>query len=308
MLIRKLEDMLKELQGMNKIVLSVAAAEDEEVLLAVKDATEKDIVEPILVGNIIRIKSIAKDINFNLDNIRLLSTSSIEESAEVAVRLVSSGEADFVMKGLLDTYVLLKSVLNKEYGLRTDSLLSHVMIYQMDSYHKLLLLTDGGMNICPDYEQKEKILWNSIQAAKCLGLDHIKVACLAAKEKVNPKMQATIDADLLQKACLKERFGQGVVVEGPLAFDLAISKQACEVKGFNSKVGGDADILLVPSIEMGNGIGKSFTYMGNAKSAGIIMGAKSPIVLVSRADSHESKLYSIAYGALVSKSMKEENQ
>lgn len=303
-MIKNLKDMLEQLKGQNKVILSVAAAEDKEVLIAIKDAVEKEIINPILVGQVEKIQAIAKDINFNLENIKVINSETIEESAKIAVQLVSNKEADFVMKGLLDTAVLLKAVLNKDYGLRTDSLLSHVMIYELERYHKLLLLTDGGMNIAPDYEQKEKILKNSIQAAKSLGMEKVKVACLAAKEKVNPKMQTTVDADLLQKACKEGKFGDNVIVEGPLAFDLAVSKEASEIKGFKSEISGDVDILLVPTIEVGNGIGKSFTYMANSKSAGIIMGAKAPIVLVSRADSHESKLYSIAYGALIAKSLK----
>ncbi|MDB8789547.1 bifunctional enoyl-CoA hydratase/phosphate acetyltransferase [Romboutsia sp. 1001216sp1] len=303
-MIKDLHDMLDKLKQEEKVILSVAAAEDREVLLAIKDAVNKEVIQPILVGQADKIKSISNDINFELEGITIIDSPSIEESAKIAVELVSKQEADFVMKGLLDTSILLKSVLNKEYGLRTESLLSHVMIYQLENYHKLLVLTDGGMNISPEYEQKEKILKNAIQAVKCLGMDNVKVACLAAKEKVNPKMQATVDARLLQEACKEGKFGEGVIVEGPLAFDLAISKEASEVKGFKSEVSGDTDILLVPNIEVGNGIGKSFTYMANAKSAGIIMGAKAPVVLVSRADSHESKLYSIAYGALIAKSMK----
>ena len=303
-MIKDLHDMLDKLKQEEKVILSVAAAEDREVLLAIKDAVNKEVIQPILVGQADKIKSISNDINFELEGITIIDSPSIEESAKIAVELVSKQEADFVMKGLLDTSILLKSVLNKEYGLRTESLLSHVMIYQLENYHKLLILTDGGMNISPDYEQKEKILKNAIQAAKCLGVDEIKVACLAAKEKVNPKMQATVDARLLQEACKEGKFGEDVIVEGPLAFDLAISKESSEIKGFKSEVSGDTDILLVPNIEVGNGIGKSFTYMANAKSAGIIMGAKAPVVLVSRADSHESKLYSIAYGALIAKSMK----
>ncbi|CEH35737.1 bifunctional enoyl-CoA hydratase/phosphate acetyltransferase [Romboutsia lituseburensis] len=303
-MIKNLQDMLAKLKGNDKVILSVAAAEDKEVLIAIKDAVEKEIIKPILVGQADKIKAISKEIGFSLEGIEIINAESIEESAKIAVELVSSKKADFVMKGLLDTAVLLKSVLNKDYGLRTDSLLSHVMIYELESYHKLLLLTDGGMNIAPDYDQKEKIVKNSIQAAKSLGMETVKVACLAAKEKVNPKMQATVDADLLQKACKEGKFGENVLVEGPLAFDLAVSKEASEIKGFKSEVSGDADILVVPTIEVGNGIGKSFTYMAKSKSAGIIMGAKAPIVLVSRADSHESKLYSIAYGALVAKSMK----
>lgn len=300
-MIQKLNEILDQLKGDNKVVLSVASAQDKEVLLAVKDACEKEIIVPILVGDSKKINSIAKEIDFELGDIKIIHSETIEEDAEIAVKLVSNKEANFVMKGLLDTSVLLKAVLNKEYGLRTDSLLSHVMIYQLNNYDKLLLLTDGGMNIYPDYDQKEKIVKNAVQAAKSLGIEDIKVACLAAKEKVNPKMQATVDADLLSKACEAGKFGEGVIVEGPLAFDLAVSKEACEIKGFKSKIQGDADILLVPTIEMGNGIGKAFTYMADAKSAGVVMGAKAPIVLVSRADSHESKLYSIAYGALIAK-------
>lgn len=298
-MIRNLEEMLNQLRNKERVKLSVAAAQDREVLIAIKDAVSNQIINPILVGDTQQIMKIAKEVEFNLDNIEIINANTLEESAKIAVKLVSDNKADFVMKGLIDTSILLKEVLNKEYGLRTDSLLSHVMIYELQNYNKLLLLTDGGMNISPDYEQKEKILKNSIQAAKSLGLETIKVACLAAKEKVNPKMQATIDADLLQKACNEGVFGENVIVEGPLAFDLAVSKEASEVKGFKSEVSGDVDILLAPTIEVGNGIGKSFTYMGNAKSAGIIMGAKAPIVLVSRADSNDSKLYSIAYGALI---------
>lgn len=298
-MINKLEDILKQLKGDKKVVLSVAAAHDEEVLLAVKSAVENEIITPILVGDEDKIKEISKEIGFNLEGIKIIQKETIEECAEVAVKLVSSKEADFVMKGLLDTSVILKAVLNKEWGLRTDSLLSHVMVYEIPSYHKLLVTTDGGMNIAPDYNQKVKILKNAIEATKPLGLEEIKVACLAAKEKVNPKMQATVDAKALQEACERKEFGEGVIVEGPLAFDLAVSKEAAKIKGFESKVAGETDIMLMPTIEVGNGIGKALTYFAGGKSAGIIMGAKAPIVLVSRADSHESKLYSIAYGALI---------
>lgn len=301
-MIKKLDDIFNELKSCDKkAVLSVAAAHDEEVLLAVKDACEMDIIKAILIGEEDKIRKIASEINFNLDNVEVIDESDLKLCAEKAVKLVSSSKADYVMKGLLDTSIILKEVLNKEYGLRTDSLLSHVMIYEVPSYHKLLILTDGGMNIDPDVSQKKKIADNAIKAAKSLGIDTVKVACLAAKEKVNPKMQATLDADELKSMCKDGMFGKGVVVEGPIAFDLAVSEEACKIKGYESEVGGDADILLVPTIETGNGIGKALTYMANAKSAGIIMGAKAPVVLVSRADTHESKLYSIAYGAIATK-------
>ena len=298
-MINKLDDMLKKLKGDKRVTLSVAAAHDEEVLLAIKSAVEMEIITPILIGEENKIREISKEINFDLSKFKIINKGTIEECAEIAVKLVSSGEVDFVMKGLLDTSVILKAVLNKEWGLRTDSLLSHVMVYEVPSYDKLLVTTDGGMNIAPDYNQKVKILKNAIEATKPLGLKHIKVACLAAKEKVNSKMQATVDARALQEAGERGEFGKDVTVEGPLAFDLAVSKEAAKVKGFKSKVSGETDIMLMPTIEVGNGIGKALTYFAGAKSAGIIMGAKAPIVLVSRADSHESKLYSIAYGALI---------
>lgn len=298
-MINKLDDMLKKLKGDKRVTLSVAAAHDEEVLLAIKSAVEMEIITPILIGEENKIREISKEINFDLSKFKIINKGTIEECAETAVKLVSLGEADFVMKGLLDTSVILKAVLNKEWGLRTDSLLSHVMVYEVPSYDKLLVTTDGGMNIAPDYNQKVKILKNAIEATKPLGLKHIKVACLAAKEKVNPKMQATVDARALQEAGERGEFGNDVTVEGPLAFDLAVSKEAAKIKGFKSKVSGETDIMLMPTIEVGNGIGKALTYFAGSKSAGIIMGAKAPIVLVSRADSHESKLYSIAYGALI---------
>ena len=298
-MINKLDDMLKKLKGDKRVTLSVAAAHDEEVLLAIKSAVEMEIITPILIGEENKIREISKEINFDLSKFKIINKGTIEECAETAVKLVSSGEADFAMKGLLDTSVILKAVLNKEWGLRTDSLLSHVMVYEIPSYDKLLVTTDGGMNIEPDYDQKVKILKNAIEATKPLGLKHIKVACLAAKEKVNSKMQATVDARALQEAGERGEFGKDVTVEGPLAFDLAVSKEAAKVKGFKSKVSGETDIMLMPTIEVGNGIGKALTYFAGAKSAGIIMGAKAPIVLVSRADSHQSKLYSIAYGSLI---------
>ncbi|MEW9078642.1 bifunctional enoyl-CoA hydratase/phosphate acetyltransferase [Terrisporobacter glycolicus] len=298
-MINKLEGILHQLKGDKKVILSVAAAHDEEVLLAVQSAVEKDIIVPILIGDESKIREISKEINFDLNGIKIIQKDTIEECAEVAVKLVSSKEADFVMKGLLDTSVILKAVLNKEWGLRTDSLLSHVMVYEIPTYDKLLVTTDGGMNIAPDYDQKVKILKNAIEATKPLGLEEIKVACLAAKEKVNPKMPATVDAKALQEAGERGEFGEGIIVEGPLAFDLAVSKEAAKIKGFESRVAGETDIMLMPTIEVGNGIGKTLTYFAGGKSAGIIMGAKAPIVLVSRADSHESKLYSIAYGALI---------
>ncbi|GAA0863362.1 bifunctional enoyl-CoA hydratase/phosphate acetyltransferase [Paraclostridium tenue] len=298
-MIKNLSDIINELKLNEKVKLAVAAAQDEEVLCAVVEAMNMNIIEPILIGKIDKIKEIAKNLNLNLNNVNMIEASTYEDCAQIAVKLVSSKKADFLMKGILDTSILLKEVLNKDYGLRTDSLLSHVMIYDIPTYHKLLILTDGGMNINPCYEHKEKIVENAIKACKPLKFEKIKVAALAAKEKVDSKMQATIDAKKLQESSENKKFGENIILEGPLALDLAISSESARIKGINSKVSGDVDILLAPTIEVGNGIGKSLTYFAGAKSAGVVMGAKAPIVLVSRADTHESKLYSIAYGALI---------
>ncbi len=281
--------------------LVVAAAEDSEVLHAVVRAAEENLIVPILVGDTAKIKEIAKNNNLNIGSYRLIETDSLEESALKSVALVSAGEGDFLMKGLIDTAILLKAVLDKDVGLRTDSQLSHVMVYEIPLYHKLVYMTDGGMNISPDLEAKVKILKNAVAVAKALGNKMVKVACLAAKEKVNPKMPATVDARALQDKCQTGEFGKGVIVEGPLAVDLAFSKAAADTKGFKSDIAGETDVLLVPNIEVGNGIGKTLTYLAGAKSAGIIMGARVPVVLVSRADDYETKLNSIALGSVIAK-------
>lgn len=297
--IKNLDQLLK-VKFDNKMKLAVVASQNEEVLEAVSEATELGIIEPIFIGDKEATEKIASDLDLNIDKYKVIDEKDLVKCAETGVRLVRNGEADFIMKGLVDTSILLKAVLNKDWGLRTDSLLSHVMIYEVPTYPKLIYLTDGGMNLKPNVEQKAKIIENSAIVSKALGNETVKVACLAAKEKVNPKMEATVDAAELKKMYEDGKFEEGVIVDGPLALDLAVSKDAAEIKGFESEVAGDADVLLVPTIEMGNGIGKGMTYFANGKSAGVVMGAKAPIVLVSRADSYESKLYSIALGSVVS--------
>lgn len=298
-MIKNFSELMEAAKAQKKARLAVAAAQDDDVLIAVCNAAQEGIIEPVLIGDSAKIKALAAENNLDISAFEMVEAEDLTEAARTAVKMVSSGQADFLMKGLIDTAILLKAVLDKEIGLRTDSQLSHVMVYGTPSYHKLLFLTDGGMNIAPTLEEKAKIIKNAVSVAKAVGIDRVKVACLAAKEKVEPKMQATVDADALQKMGEAGEFGPDVAVQGPLAFDLAVSKEACAVKKFSGEVAGDADILLVPTIEMGNGIGKSMTYMANADSAGIIMGAKVPVVLVSRADSHEAKLYSIALGSLI---------
>ncbi|WP_128426105.1 bifunctional enoyl-CoA hydratase/phosphate acetyltransferase [Gudongella oleilytica] len=302
-MIKSLDELL-ELKG-NKMKLAVVACQDEDVLGAVVESAEMGISDPILIGSKQETFDFAEKLGLEISTFRFIESSSLEEAAETGVRLVSAGEADYLMKGLVDTSILLKAVLNKEWGLRTDSLLSHVMVYEIGTYHKLLYLTDGGMNLYPDVEEKAKIIDNASVVARAMGNEKIKVAVLAAKEKVNPKMQATVDAAELERLGKEGRFGDDVIVEGPMALDLALSKEAVQVKRFPGEVAGDADILLVPNIEMGNGIGKAITYLAGGKSAGIIMGAKVPVILVSRADDKETKLYSIALGNMIAKYSRE---
>jgi phosphate butyryltransferase len=296
--IKKLEELLK-IKTEKKMRLVVVACHDEEVLGAVVEAEKLGIAEPILIGDKKKTDLIAKAKGIDISNYEMIDEEDLNMSAEIGVKMVSTGKANFIMKGLVDTSILLKAVLNKEWGLRTDSLLSHVMIYDIPSYSKLIYLTDGGMNLQPALEDKVKIIENAVTVVKSLGKEEVKVACLAAKEKVDPKMTATVDADELKNKYIKGEFSKGTIVDGPMALDLAVSKSSAEIKGYKSPVAGDADVLLVPNIEMGNGIGKSITYFAGGKSAGIVMGAKAPIVLVSRADDHEAKLYSIALGSAV---------
>lgn len=303
-MIKSLNELLDAAKAQNKMRLAVAAAEDADVLSAVIKAAEQGIIEPVLVGDEEAIKQLASELALDITKYELIASASLEESAKTAVALVSAGKADFLMKGLIDTSILLKAVLDKEIGLRTESQLSHVMLYEVPHYHKLIYLTDGGMNIEPDLEAKAKILGNAVQVAKALGNQEVKVACIAAKEKVNPKMPVTVEARALQERGENGDFGPGVIVEGPLAIDLAFSKEAAAIKKFESRIAGDTDILLVPNIEVGNGIGKSLTYLAKASSAGIIMGAKAPVVLVSRADDYETKLNSIALGSVIAASFK----
>lgn len=298
-MITKLKQLVEVVKKMDTVILAVAAAEDEDVLKSVMHAKKENIIKPILIGDIEKINQIATKLNESLEGVELIRGIDLKDSAMKAVKLVSSGKAHFVMKGLLDTSILLKEVLNKEYGLKDESLLSHVMVYEVKNYNKLLILTDGGMNISPDLEQKKYILKNAIKAANALNIDNIKVACITAKEKVSDKMIATVDANSLKELGNNAFFGECVTVEGPIAFDLAVSKQAAQIKDYKSEVCGDVDIMLFPTIECGNSVGKALTYMADAKCAGVIMGAKVPVVLVSRADSQESKLYSIALGAII---------
>lgn len=298
-MIKKLDELLDLARKKGKKTLSVAVAQDKEVLTAVTEAVKLGIVDTILVGDEEKIREIAEKDNLHMDTIKIVDEKSILKAASKAVEFVSNGQAHFVMKGMLGTADLLRAVLNKEAGLRGSGLLSHVMVYDVPAYHKLILLTDGGMVPYPTLEDKIGIVNNAVKVAHKLEIEMPKVAPICAVEVVNPSMQATLDASALSQMNKRGQI-KGCIIDGPLGLDNAISKLAAEHKGIISDVAGDADILLVPNIESGNFLGKSMTYFANSESAGVIMGAKCPVVLVSRADSAKSKLYSIALGSVIS--------
>jgi phosphate butyryltransferase len=292
----KLEALILKATQLENYTVAIAAAEDEEVIEAVTEAIKHNMAKFLLFGNedeIVRL--IEKNDSRLLDHpsIKIIHTKTKQLAAEGAVRAASQNEADVLMKGNIPTSVILKAVLNKEYGLRTGNVLSHLAVFEVTGFEKLIFLTDAAMNIAPDLEQKVQIINNSVQIARRLGVETPKVAPLAAVEVVNPVMQATLDAALLTTMNKRGQI-KNCVIDGPLALDNAISLSAAEHKGIVSEVAGQADILLVPTIEVGNVLYKSLVYFSKAKVGAVIAGAKVPIVLTSRADSAESKLFSLA--------------
>lgn len=276
-----------------KPVIAVAEAGDQEVLESVLKAYKDGLAHFILFGNKDKISAwLKKNEAESLSGIEIVPTDPASAALQ-AVKAVHDGEADILMKGLVSTSALLKAVLNKEFGLRTGKVLSHVAAFEVEGFEKLIFITDAAMNINPDLNQKGQILQNAIDFALQTGIEMPKAAVLAAVENVNPAMQATLDAASLTVMGLREQI-KGGIIEGPLALDNAISKEAAAHKGISGKVAGDADILLVPTIETGNVLYKSLIYFARAKVGAVICGAKAPIVLTSRADSAESKYYSIA--------------
>ncbi|REJ10518.1 phosphate butyryltransferase [Halobacillus trueperi] len=291
---KKLDELVDQIDRRSLKTVSVAQAADDEVLKAVKMARASNLADFFLVGDQTEIENKSKAVGLDLsqEGIEVIHASE-KDSAQVAVKAVHSGEAHVVMKGHIDTKSLLKAVLDKEYGLRKGSVLSHVALFEIPGRDKLIYLTDAAMNIAPSLEEKAQIINNAVEVATRAGWKNPKVAPLAAVEVVNPSMTATQDAAMLTQM---NRRGQlkGCIVDGPLAFDNAVDPKAAEQKGIVSEVAGQADILVVPSIEVANALYKSFIYFANGKVAGVISGAKAPIVLTSRADDAQSKIYSLA--------------
>ncbi len=271
----------------------IAAAEDGEVLEAVKQASSEGIVDAVLVGDPNKISDVAKSRNIDVSSFEVIPATNDEEAAMKAVQAVSSGKGDLLMKGFIKTSTLLKAVLNKEWGLRTGNLLSHLFLFEVPRLGKVIGLTDGGLNTYPGLQEKLAIVNNAVSCYHALGVDTPKVAALAAVEVVNPDMPCTLDAAALVQMNRRNQI-KGCIIDGPLALDNALSVEAAKHKGIVSEVAGHAEVLLVPDIEAGNIFAKGIVYLTNNKTAGLVLGAKAPIVLTSRADSAETKLLSIA--------------
>jgi phosphate butyryltransferase len=292
-MLKKLHELVAVAKSKGKRVISVAAAHDEEVLEAINEAVKEGLVTPILYGNKKKIEEIAKEKNIDLSGYEIEDVPDDKKAAELAVKAVSSGKADMIMKGLLSTGVYLGAILNKEWGLRAGGVLSHIMLFESPIAERVMCLTDAAMNVAPDLKGKVAIIENAISVMHKIGFEKPKVALLAAIELVNADMPATTDAAIISKMSALKQI-KGAIVDGPFAFDNAVSKEAAKIKGIESPVAGDADILVTPDIEAGNVLYKSIAYFVRAKMAAVIIGAKAPVILTSRADTHEAKFLSIA--------------
>jgi phosphate acetyltransferase len=293
----KYEQLLTRCKSLEPIPTAVAHPCEITALTGAMEAAELGLITPILVGPANKIKAIAKDAKIDLTNIAIVDASHSHESATKAVALIREGKAELLMKGSLHTDELMSAIVSREGGLRTSRRISHVFIMDVPTYHKVLIVTDGAINIAPTLEDKVDICQNAIDLAVSLGRDLPKVAILAAVETVTSKMPATIDAAALCKMAERGQITGGLL-DGPLAFDNAISKEAAKTKGITSEVAGDPDILLAPDLESGNILAKQLSFLANADSAGLVLGAKVPVILTSRSDSVRSRIASCAVAVL----------
>lgn len=290
------QEILERVKSRGKVTVSVAAAQDLEVLEAIKLAHEAGIANAILVGDEAQIKPMLDKAGLPA-NTPIINEPDTSQAALKAVSLVHKGEAQVLMKGLVNSSDFLRAVLNKEEGLRTGRLLSHLAAFEIPGQHKLLFVTDGGMNIAPNLQEKKDILISSMLTLNAMGIDMPRVAILTANEIVNPKMPATVDAKALADMSAAGELPPGIV-EGPIAFDVAVSSEAAKHKKIKSQVAGQVDLIVAPNIETGNSIGKTLIYYAGAKMAGLVLGAANPIVMTSRAETAEGKLNSIALACL----------
>jgi len=291
----QLKDLLDPNTPPRKLVL--AASEDAHSLCAVAEAAKQGIIRPILVGDKEKTVGLAEILNLDLSKYKLVQADGPLDAVQRSVKMVHDGEADVLMKGKLGTSDMLKAVLNKEWGLRTGRLLSHFAYFEVESYHKLIAVTDVAMNIAPDLTDKIAILNNAVGVLNKLGIERPRVAVLGAVEKVNTDMDATLDAALLSKMNQRDQI-LNCIVDGPLAFDNAVSLESARHKEIKSEVAGETDLLLMPDIEVGNVLYKTLVFFAKAKVASMIVGASAPIVLTSRSDSEQAKFDSILLAAV----------
>jgi phosphotransacetylase len=294
----KYERLLARCEGLAPVPTAVAHPCEASALAAAVEAGARGLIDPLLVGPVDKIAETAIEAQLDLSNVQIVDVPHSHAAAARAVELVRQGKAEILMKGSLHTDELMSAIVSREGGLRTGRRISHVFIMDVPTYHKVLIVTDAAINIAPTLEDKVDICQNAIDLAVSLGLEKPKVAILAAVETVNSKMPATIDAACLCKMAERGQI-KGGILDGPLAFDNAISSQAAETKGIKSPVAGDPDILLVPDLEAGNILAKQLTFLANADSAGMVLGAKVPVILTSRADSVRSRIASCAVAKLV---------
>ena len=297
--IRKLEQVFEHLKTIEKKTIAVVAAEEQNILNAVKIAVTNGYVNAILVGDKIKISKIASDIDFNISGLEIIDEKDSKISAKIAVKLIREEKANILVKGLVGSADYLKAILNKETGiLPPKAILSHVTILEYPTYHKLLFVSDIAVIFQPNLEQKIAMTNYCIEVAHAFNIEKPKVAMLNCSEKVALNYQNSYDAAIITQMGRRGQI-KNAIIDGPMAIDLAVSKKSCLTKKFDSPVGGDADAIVFGNIEACNSFYKTGVYLANAKMAGIIMGAKAPVVLTSRSDSDESKLFSIGVAALV---------
>ncbi len=297
-MIRNFNELIKKVQTMKPKTIAVAAAQDKDVLLSVENARKYAIANAVLVGDQKKIEKIAAENGIDVNHFTIINVKDKDEACTVAVDMVRQGMASLPMKGFVETSSILKAVIDPDHGLRTGNLISHVGVLKVNCFDRLFIVSDSAMNIAPTLEEKISIIHNSVRVAHALGIEIPKVAMLCASESVSNKMPATLDAKMLTRMN-EEGVIKGCLVNGPLALDNAVSMEAARHKGIQHPVAGQADVLIAPDIEAGNILNKSMEYFAGAEKAGVIMGAKTPIILTSRASSDQSKLHSIALGLLV---------
>lgn len=280
-----------------KAVVAVVEAHDAHTLEAVTTAKKDNMIDALLIGREEKIKEILAEQGVSADDYVIINTESLEDSLKVAVENINAGKATAIMKGKLETGQFMKAIIKKENGLMAGGLLSLIGLYEHPNYPKLLAITDQGMNTYPDLNGKKNLILNAIKLLHALGIEEPKVACLASVEKLNPKMPETVDGDALKKMNQNGEI-TGCIVEGPISFDLAIKPEAAAIKGYDSPVAGDADLLLVPDITCGNVLSKCMTEYAGAGTAGTILGAKVPVIVTSRSAAASDKYYSIALAAV----------